>query len=103
MTNVERGYAFVGTTEELDLGLKVLEQLLPRFFKGVTGSSGKVKKGMVNKHAGMSSKSRQILERQMATEVEFYEFVKQRLKRMVSVFSVGPKAPQPPDVLPGFP
>ena len=101
--NVERGYAFVGTTEELDLGLKVLEAILPRFFKGATEDSKKASKANVNKHAGLSSKSRDILERHMTTEMEFYDFVRQRAKRMARLFLDRPKAPILPDVLPGFP
>ena len=34
MANVERNYAFVGTTEQMKLGLTLLETVLPRFFKG---------------------------------------------------------------------
>ena len=36
MANVERNYAFVGTTEQMELGLKLLEAVLPKFFKGAT-------------------------------------------------------------------
>ena len=103
MLNVERGYAFVGTTEQMDLGLAVLEAALPRFFKGAQ----KVFKGMsrvnVNKHQGMSAKSRETLEKHLATDIEFYNFVRQRLERMAQMFGVGPKAPVVADQLPGFP
>ena len=103
MANVESGYAFVGTTEQLDLGLKVLEAVLPRFFKGALEASRGTSKVNVNKHAGMSAKSREILERHMATDIEFYDFVSQRVEKMARLFRVGPKAPIVPDILPGFP
>ena len=93
----------MGTTEELDLGLKVLSVVLPRFFKGAIEAANKVSKVNVNKHAGMSSKSREILERHMATEIEFYDFVRQRVGKMARLFGVGPKASLLPDVLHGFP
>lgn len=103
MLNVERGYAFVGTTEQMELGLAVLEAALPRFFEGAQ----KVFKGMsrvnVNKHQGMSAKSRETLEKHLATDIEFYNFVRQRLERMAHMFGVGPKVRVVPDQLPGFP
>ena len=103
MANVERGYAFVGTTEQLELGLKVLEAVLPRFFKGAPKAFRANDKVNVNKHAGMSSKSRETLERHMATDIEFYDFVRQRMEKMANLFRVETKVPRVPDVLPGFP
>ena len=103
MANVERGYAFVGTTEQFELGLKVLEAVLPKFFKGAPKAFKATDKVNVNKHAGMSSKSGETLERHMATDIEFYDFVRQRMEKMASLFRVGPKVPVVPDVLPGFP
>ena len=52
MANVERNYAFVGTTEQMKLGLTLLETVLPRFFKGAT----KLNKNNVNvnRHPSMS-------------------------------------------------
>ena len=68
MANVERGYSFVGTTEQMELGLSVLEAALPRFFTGVQ----KVFKGMdklnINKHAGMSVRSRETLEKHLSVD-----------------------------------
>ena len=60
-------------------------------------------KGLVNKHAGMSARSRETLEKHMSTDIEFYHFVRQRMEKMASLFRVGPKVPVVPDVLPGFP
>ena len=102
--NVERGYAFVGTTEQMELGLSVLEAALPRFFTGAL----KVFRGMgkvnVNKHDGMSAKSRKTLEKHLSTDIEFYNFVRQRLEKMASFFGVRNKAAVVTrDQLPGFP
>ena len=88
MANVERGYSFVGTTEQMELGLSVLEAALPRFFTGVQ----KVFKGMdkvnINKHAGMSVRSRETLEKHLSMDIEFYHFVRQRLEKMARLFGV---------------
>ena len=93
MANVERSYAFVGTTEQMELGLAVLEAVLPRFFKGML----KVFKGMENvnvnkqQHPSMSAKSRETLEKYLATDIEFYNFVRQRLEKMARLFRVYPR------------
>ena len=88
MANVERGYSFVGTTEQMELGLSVLEAALPRFFTGVQ----KVFKGMdkvnTNKHEGMSVRSRETLEKHLSMDIEFYHFVRQRLEKMARLFGV---------------
>ena len=52
MTNVERNYAFVGTTEQMKLGLTILEAVLPRFFKGAMKLNKK--NANVNRHPSMS-------------------------------------------------
>ena len=105
MVNVEQGYAFVGTTEQMELGLKVLEAVLPGFFKGVQ----KVFKGQKNnegkKRQGMSATSLETLEKHLATEIEFYDFVRQRMEKMARHFGVGPIVDPPivRDPQPGFP
>ena len=50
-------------------------------FKGM----GKVN---VNKHAGMSVRSRETLEKHLSTDIEFYHFVRQRLEKMARLFGV---------------
>ena len=92
MANVERGYAFVGTTEQMELGLALLEAVLPRYFKGAIEVYKWMEKLNVNKHPRMSAKSRETLEKHMATDIEFYNFVKQRLEKMARLFPVYPKA-----------
>ena len=103
MVNVERHYAFVGTTEQIGLGLKVLEAALPRFFKGAQ----EVYKGMswfhVNKHQSMSAKSWETLKKQLATDIEFYNFVRQRMEKMARHFGVRTKAPIVTGHFPGIP
>ena len=81
----------------------MLEAVLPRFFKGALEASRGTSKVNVNKHAGMSSKSREILERHMATEIGLYDFVSQRVEKMARLFRVGPTATVVPDILPWFP
>ena len=103
MSNVERSYAFVGTTEQMELGLAVLEAVLPRFFKGSLEVFKKMGKVNVNKHPGMSAKSRETLEKHMATDIEFYNFVEQRFEKMARLFRVYPKAPRVPDKLSAIP
>ena len=103
MANVERGYAFVGTTEQMELGLSVLEAALPRFFTGALKMFRGMGKVNVNKHAGMSDRSRKTLEKHLSTDIEFYHFVTQRLEKMARLFGVTKKAPVTREQLPGFP
>ena len=103
VANVERGYAFVGTTEQMELGLSVLEAALPRFFTGALKMFRGMGKVNVNKHAGMSDRSRKTLEKHLSTDIEFYHFVTQRLEKMARLFGVGKKAPVTREQLPGFP
>ena len=90
MVNVEQGYAFVGTTEQMDLGLKVLEAVLPRFFKGVHKVYKEDQKyyKIGEKRQDMSAKSRETLEKHLATDIEFYDFVRQRMEKMARHFGV---------------
>ena len=54
MANVERNYAFVGTTEQMKLGLTLLEAVLPRFFKGAMKLYTGMENVNVNQHPSMS-------------------------------------------------
>ena len=94
--NVDRAYPVVAIIEDLPTSLKVMEALLPDFFKGIedvyqvdldtphTNTNGKKQK--------VTKENRQRLATNLTVEIEFYEFAKQRLYRQYNaLFS-------PPDV-----
>ena len=78
--NAEMNYAVIGTQEDIESSLCVMEHYVPLFFKGAlkiykhTGT----KKATKNKQK-ISRRAKEILKHNMTLEYEFYEFVKQRL------------------------
>jgi dermatan/chondrotin sulfate uronyl 2-O-sulfotransferase UST len=84
--NVECHYAAVGVTEDMELSFAVLEKMLPRFFDGAVDRYRMIKRVNRNQHENMSEEARASLEKDMAIEVEFYHFVRQRLRRTANAF-----------------
>ncbi|CAD7083096.1 unnamed protein product [Hermetia illucens] len=85
-TIVEEEYAVVGTWEEPNITLSVLEHYVPMFFKGITEVyyNKKEKFDKVNKNSlkkPVSDEVREMLRRNLTNEIEFYEFCKQRLHK----------------------
>lgn len=84
--NVEQEYAVVGSWEETNITLTVLEKYVPRFFDGI-GKLYETDKKIHSKNKNIFRKGditpevRSILKDRFRYEIEFYEFCKQRLFR----------------------
>lgn len=82
--NVETRYAVVGTWEDTNITLSVLETYIPRFFAGASREYFALQSHMdrVNRNAfrpTISVEARLLLAHNMTHEIEFYRFVRQRL------------------------
>ncbi|XP_011212676.2 heparan sulfate 2-O-sulfotransferase pipe isoform X1 [Bactrocera dorsalis] len=89
---VEQDYAVVGTWEDTNITLSVLEHYIPKFFKHakVVYYMGKEHLSKVNKNPvkrSASQETREILSKNLTNEIEFYEFCKQRLYLQYSAIS----------------
>ncbi|XP_016998118.1 heparan sulfate 2-O-sulfotransferase pipe isoform X2 [Drosophila takahashii] len=82
--NVEEHYAVVGTWEDTNTTLSVLEGYVPRFFTGAKDEYYALKKklGNVNRNVfrpTLSDKARVILSQNLTREIELYQFIRHRL------------------------
>ncbi|EDW76763.1 uncharacterized protein Dwil_GK19566 [Drosophila willistoni] len=82
--NVEERYAVVGTWEDTNVTLTVLEGYVPRFFKGAFDEyyAMRRKLGNFNRNAfrpTLNDKTRAILSQNLTREIEFYQFCRHRL------------------------
>ncbi len=85
-SNVERFYSVVGLTEDFEKTFLVLEQYLPRFFKGSTRLYRKEYANLkvnVNQYDPIlqATKSKFSKLPQIIREIDFYDFVSQRLEQ----------------------
>ncbi|XP_032586988.2 heparan sulfate 2-O-sulfotransferase pipe [Drosophila mojavensis] len=81
---VESEYAVVGTWEDTNITLTVLEHYIPRYFRHakVAYYLGEERLSRINRNNVtriVSDETRQILRKNLTNEIEFYEFCKQRL------------------------
>ncbi|XP_020815966.1 heparan sulfate 2-O-sulfotransferase pipe-like, partial [Drosophila serrata] len=86
--NVERDYSVIGSWEDVNVTLTVLEHYIPRFFKGSTDVYYEPIKGLAFKKQNtnhwkpkISERIKQIMRANFTQEYEFYHFCKQRLYR----------------------
>ncbi|XP_052843957.1 heparan sulfate 2-O-sulfotransferase pipe isoform X1 [Drosophila gunungcola] len=91
---VETEYAVVGTWEDTNITLSVLEAYIPRFFRNakVAYYLGKDRLSRVNRNNVtriVSDETRLILRKNLTNEIEFYEFCKQRLYLQYAALSHG--------------
>ncbi|XP_075160328.1 heparan sulfate 2-O-sulfotransferase pipe isoform X10 [Haematobia irritans] len=82
--NIEREYAVVGSWEDTNITLTVLEHYIPRFFRGATqlyysDKSGKFKKNATPHNTNLEPEVEAKLKMQFSHEIELYNFCKQRL------------------------
>ncbi|XP_037718596.1 heparan sulfate 2-O-sulfotransferase pipe-like isoform X3 [Drosophila subpulchrella] len=82
--NVEEHYAVVGTWEDTNTTLSVLEGYIPRFFSGAKDEYYALKSQLrdVNRNMfrpSISDKARTILSQNLTREIELYQFIKHRL------------------------
>jgi len=77
--NIETRYAVVGVMEEFQTSLEVLQEILPRWFRGAV----KTKKGKAHRNSNSyekpSNDTLRELEKRLALDIELYLFAKQRL------------------------
>ncbi|KAM7356283.1 heparan sulfate 2-O-sulfotransferase pipe [Cochliomyia hominivorax] len=81
---VEEEYAVVGTWEDTNITLSVLEHYIPRFFKHAKAAFHLSRDHLsrVNKNKDkrpVSDLTKELLRKNLTHEIEFYEFCKQRL------------------------
>ncbi|XP_061388106.1 heparan sulfate 2-O-sulfotransferase pipe-like, partial [Musca vetustissima] len=91
---VEEDYAVVGTWEDTNITLSVLEHYIPRFFRNAKTLyyEGKDRLSRVNRNnvtRPISEETRMILSKNLTHEIEFYEFCKQRLYLQYNAISDG--------------
>nr|NP_788536.1 pipe, isoform L [Drosophila melanogaster]Q86BJ3.1 RecName: Full=Heparan sulfate 2-O-sulfotransferase pipe [Drosophila melanogaster]AAO41232.1 pipe, isoform L [Drosophila melanogaster] len=91
---VETEYAVVGTWEDTNITLSVLEAYIPRYFRNakVAYYLGKDRLSRVNRNNVtriVSDETRLILRKNLTNEIEFYEFCKQRLYLQYAALSHG--------------
>uniref|UniRef100_A0A1I8M4Q8 Heparan sulfate 2-O-sulfotransferase pipe n=1 Tax=Musca domestica TaxID=7370 RepID=A0A1I8M4Q8_MUSDO len=91
---VEEDYAVVGTWEDTNITLSVLEHYIPRFFTNAKTVyyEGRDRFSRVNKNnvtRPISEETRMILSKNLTHEIEFYEFCKQRLYLQYNAISDG--------------
>ncbi|XP_017107588.2 heparan sulfate 2-O-sulfotransferase pipe isoform X3 [Drosophila bipectinata] len=82
--NVEERYAVVGTWEDTNTTLTVLEGYIPRFFAGAKDEYYKMRDeiGEVNKNQfrpSLSDRARAVLSKNLTREIELYQFIRHRL------------------------
>ena len=77
MRNVESSYSVVGVQSDLSGTVAVLSRLLPRFFGDVGDRTVRNRK---SNYPEPSAEALTALRRNISLDIEFYKFVKQRLR-----------------------
>ncbi|XP_076030227.1 uronyl 2-sulfotransferase homolog pip-like [Oratosquilla oratoria] len=88
---VSQAYSVVGLVADMDTSFALMETLIPRFMTNATRAYGKLKKHeqAVNKNRSkpvVSKEIKDILRDRMSQDIEFYQFLKQRLYRQADIF-----------------
>ncbi|TRY63288.1 hypothetical protein TCAL_06267 [Tigriopus californicus] len=81
--NVERFYSVVGLTSEMGPSLKLLSAKLPKFFQNVTSMEDELKHINHKPYKMPLPGVRRKLTSKLVLEMEFYEFIRQRLGRQL--------------------
>ena len=84
--NVENQYILVGVLEESELSVRILEKLLPGWFRGLRGAYNSVlnEKGKSNighNKQNVSDSAREFLKSKLGFEIQFYDWVSRRLQK----------------------
>lgn len=88
MTTVEREYSVVGVTERFNHSLQVMEKYLPAWFSGSRAALSQVSPSLTNRNphppfSHLSAKTQEILTSRLRYDIEFYNFVVQRLEKQL--------------------
>ena len=89
--NVSKFYPVVGVLEMFNETLKVLEHVLPKYFKGSSLIAQKAyhdaykaeKEQNYNHKKPVSEEIKDLVKRNMTYEIEFYDFCKKRLQQQL--------------------
>ncbi|TRY78870.1 hypothetical protein TCAL_10652 [Tigriopus californicus] len=88
--NIEKNYPVVGILEELDLSMKVYEAILPQYLLGISQlyRSMPGNKSRLNgvSYKPPSSEQWEILSRKLQFDIEFYNYLRQRLHFQAHAF-----------------
>ncbi|XP_059219907.1 heparan sulfate 2-O-sulfotransferase pipe-like isoform X1 [Stomoxys calcitrans] len=103
--HVETKYAVVGSWEDTNVTLTVLENYIPRYFSGAAHEYYKAENRLhkTNRNSfrpPVTDEARRVLSRNLTHEIEFYHFCKQRLyKQYIAVYlDHNAKSAQPLDI-----
>ena len=92
MTNVEKFFPVVGVTENINMTLRVMEEILPEYFKGALNTylneEYVIKNRNQNKYKRIPSKETlKMIQHNFTHEIEFYDFCKMRLQNQFNNLS----------------
>ena len=82
--NIEKSFLVVGTLEEMDKTIMVMECVMPEYMKGLVEMN---KQTNIHKHSKhdkvipLSSKARVVMKSRLSKEYELYEFVQEKLEK----------------------
>ena len=82
--NIEKSFLVVGTLEQMDKTVQVMECIMPEYMQGLVEMKQQTDIHKHSKHGKvipMSSKAREVMMARLGKEYELYEFVKERLER----------------------
>ncbi|CAL4090146.1 unnamed protein product [Meganyctiphanes norvegica] len=88
--HAEHYYSVVGILEEMPLSLQVLQAYMPRFFTGATqmnNSTGEIRRNVKHDKPEVSETTKRALESRLKEDMEFYQFLKQRLHLQAEALS----------------
>eukprot|EP00092_Neocalanus_flemingeri_P061716 GFUD01074283.1.p1 GENE.GFUD01074283.1~~GFUD01074283.1.p1 ORF type:complete len:192 (+),score=62.62 GFUD01074283.1:1-576(+) len=82
--NIEKSFLVVGTLEEIDKSIMVMQSIMPEYMTGLVTLNQQPhphKHSMHGKVIPISSKAREVMKARLSREYELYEFVRNRLER----------------------
>ena len=83
--NIEKSFLVVGTLEEMDKTMTVMECIMPEYMKGLDGMNQQTDIHKHSKHdkvirTPLSMQAREVMKARLSKEYELYEFVKNKLE-----------------------
>ena len=82
--NIEKSFMVVGTLEEMDKTIMVMECVMPDYMKGLIEMNQQTNIHKHSKHdkvIPLSSKAREVMKSRLSKEYELYDFVKEKLEK----------------------
>ena len=83
--NIEKSFLVVGTLEEMDKTIMVMECIMPEYMKGLVEMNQQTDIHKHSKHdkvirIPLSMQARKVMKARLSKEYELYEFVKNKLE-----------------------